>query len=220
MSLLHPMDEFAPSYENFASGGTMSGLSPSKNNQRDVEMNIISEIFMWSLLTAEGGLLISLYADKPLLTIPGMPLMLLAAFIFGNKFLSARNCWLTTHFNPVLCGFSVCAAGMLLIMLSITISRGNPGVLSGVIISGIGYSMIYTANKQHHNKRENYGYWRIRYLTILFSIMLTAVALLSQSGFQGAKDAARGFAIVLDVSLLGLVYIKIRRDDCAINLTK
>lgn len=192
----------------------MSGLSPSKNNQRDAETNIISEIFMWSLLTAEGGLLIRLYADRPLLTIPGMPLMLLAAFILGNKFLSARNCWLTTHINPILCGFSVCAAGILLIMLSITISEENPGVLSGVIISGIGYSMIYTANKQHHNK---YGYWWIRYLTIFFSAMLTAVALLSQSGFQGAEGAARGFAIVLDVSLLGLVYIKIRKDDCAVN---
>ena len=173
---------------------------------------------MWSLLTAEGGLLIRLYADRPLLTILSMPLILLAAFILANKFLSVRNCWLTTHFNPILCGFSVCAAGILLIMLSLTISEENPSVLSGVIISGIGYSMIYTANKQHHNKRENYGYWWIRYLTIFFSAMLTAIALLSQSGFQGAEGAARGFAIVLDVSLLGLVYIKIRKDDCAINL--
>lgn len=220
MSLLHPVDEFAPSYENFASGGTMTGLSPSKNNQRDAETNIISEIFMWSLLTAEGGLLIRLYADRPLLTILSMPLILLAAFILANKFLSVRNCWLTTHINPILCGFSVCAAGILLIMLSITISLENPGVLSGVIISGIGYSMIYTANRQHHNKRGNHGYRRIRYLTILFSVMLTAVALLSQSCFQGTEGAARGFAIVLDVSLLGLVYIKIRKDDCAINLTE
>lgn len=198
----------------------MTGLSPSKSNQRDAETNIISEIFMWSLLTAEGGLLIRLYADRPLLTILSMPLILLAAFILANKFLSVRNYWLTTHFNPILCGFSVCAAGILLIMLSITISGENPGVLSGVIISGIGYSMIYTAYKQHHNKRGNYSYWRIRYLTIFFSVMLTAVALLSQSGFQGAEGAARGFAIVLDVSLLGLVYIKIRKDDWAINLTE
>jgi len=184
-----------------------TALSPEK-------IRFTASIFLYSVLAGHIVLLQKFFVQKNFLTAITLMVILFSAFLCG--FLATRwkalrrNGWLPR----IQQGFLINAAGMLFVVAA---SFGNNiwfSLISGVIISGLGQGIIFMTLKEQ-NRYEIFSVREHihRSVLILAGMVFTAgICLITQSAFVDMTGFPYAFSLLLDLSLLGALYINISQQ--------
>lgn len=172
-------------------------------------------ILLCSGLAAEGVLLLKLSAWGNLLISIGLLALLVIAFTTGAYLAQWPLIQRQNTLTRLRQGFLISAAGLLLLLAaSRDLSHWLP-LLAGILLSGVGQGMVGNAVMKGRKKKWSSGYTPGLMATLLITGVVLAVTavLLLQTRFAGTAGFPYGFGLLLDLSLLGALYVRIIESE-------
>lgn len=172
-------------------------------------------ILLCSGLAAQGVMLLKLSAWGGLFISIALLALLVIAFAGGAYLAQWRLIQRQSTLPRLRQGFLISAAGLLLLLAA---SRDLPHwlpLIAGILLSGVGQGIVGNAVMKGGKKTWNSGYTPGLMATLLITGVVLAVtaALLLQTSFAGTAGFPYAFGLLLDLSLLGALYVRIIESE-------
>lgn len=179
------------------------------------QARIHAGILLCSGMAAQGVLLLKLTAWGNLLISIALLALLAIAFAAGAYVAQWPAIQRQNRLPRLRQGFLISAAGLLLLLAA---SRDLPHwlpMLAGILLSGLGQGMVGNAVMKGGKKAWHTGYTP-GLMAILLStgvVLAVTAALLLQTRFAGTAGFPYAFGLLLDLSLLGALYVRIIESE-------
>lgn len=193
MTMISVPDAFPPAEEARIHAGILlsSGLA--------AQIVLILKLSVW------GNLLISL----------ALLALLVIAFTGGVYLAQWRVLQRKSTLIRLRHGFLISAAGLLLLLAA---SRNLPDwlpLLAGILLSGLGEGMVANTAMKRGKKAGCHRYTPglMSALLLIGAALAVTAAVLLQTRFPGTEGFPYAFGLLLDLSLLGALYVRIIESD-------
>lgn len=172
-------------------------------------------LFLFSGLLAQIVLLLQFSLQQSLPA--AFALAGVLAIAFAGGYIGSRwEAFLpTAHLTRIRLGFLISAAGLLCLILAFRGMYSWHSLMPGVIVSGLGQGIVSRAiaGKRNGNAvSARFAKSRAGVMTTV-ALLSSGICLAIPLQFAGLSGFPYAFALLLDLSLLGALYIKITEDD-------